>query len=121
MKNFIKLTGIGIASGSILAILMQLIYIVTGNKVYILLYNVDYFPLIHAFNDSTWFGLAFHFTFCIVSVIGLFYILTLFDWQYRIYPYILVYTTGSGVLYFLTLLTEGPPAANDGRAWFYWT
>ncbi|WP_252504112.1 hypothetical protein [Sporosarcina sp. Marseille-Q4943] len=121
MRKFLQLIGIGIASGIILAILMQLVFALTGNEAYILLYNVDYFPFIHIFKDSASFGFAFHLVFCIASVVGLFYILTFFDWHYSIWPYVAVYTAGSGVLYFLTLLTEKPPAADDGMAWFFWT
>ncbi|VDG91175.1 Uncharacterised protein [Lysinibacillus sphaericus] len=121
MKQFLQLIGIGITSGAVLAALMQLIYTLSGNEAYILLYNVDYFPIIHIWQDSSWFGIVFHFVFCIVSVIGLFYILMLFRWQYKMWPYVAVYTVGSGILYFLTLLTDQPPAADDGMAWFYWT
>lgn len=121
MRQFFQLIGIGIASGIILAVLMQLVFTLTGNEAYILLYNVDYFPIIHIFKDSAWFGFAFHLVFCIASVIGLFYIATFFGWQYSIWPYVTVYTAGSGVLYFLTLLTDKPPAADDGTSWFFWT
>lgn len=121
MKQSLKLIGIGIVSGIILAVLLQLVYVVTGNEAYMLLYNVDYFPFIHVFQDDFWFGLAFHFMFCIVSIVGLFYLLTIFGWQYDIWLYAAIYTFGSGVLYFLTLLTDQPPAGDDGLAWFYWT
>ena len=121
MKRLLQLIGIGIASGAVLAILMQVIHSLTGSEAYILLYNVDYFPIIHIFKDSMWFGIVFHFVFCIASVIGLFYLLKCIGWQYKIWPYIVIYTGGSGVLYFLTLLTDRPPEATDGMAWFYWT
>ncbi|WP_153721080.1 hypothetical protein [Sporosarcina cascadiensis] len=121
MNKFARLIGIGIISGLILAVLLQVVYWLTGNEAYILLYNVDYFPLIYVFSESAWFGISFHFMFCIASVVGLYYILSFIGWQSFIWPYIIVYTAGSGVLYFLTLLTEKPPAADDGMAWFYWT
>ncbi len=121
MKQFIQLTGIGVAGGTVLAALMQLIHVAAGSEAYMLLYNVDYWPVIHVFQDVPGFGLAFHFVFCIASVIGLYYILVLFGWQYKLWAYTAVYTAGSGILYFLTLLTELPPAADDPAAWFYWT
>lgn len=43
MKQFSQLIGIGIVSGAVLAALMQVIYTLTGNEAYVLLYNVDYF------------------------------------------------------------------------------
>lgn len=121
MKQFLQLVSIGIVSGAILALLMFGVWAVTGNEAYILLYNVDYFPIIHVFSHVAWFGIVFHFVFCIASVLGLFYILKFFKWQYKMWPYVVVYTAGSGVLYFLTLLTDRPPAADDGMAWLYWT
>lgn len=121
MKQFLQLVSIGIVSGAILALLMFGVWAVTGNEAYILLYNVDYFPIIHVFLHVVWFSIVFHFVFCIVSVLGLFYILKFFKWQYKMWPYVVVYTAGSGVLYFLTLLTDRPPAADDGMAWLYWT
>ncbi|ARF17843.1 hypothetical protein CSV61_07625 [Sporosarcina sp. P3] len=121
MKRFWQLVGIGIAGGAVLALLMLVIWAVTGNEAYILLYNVDYFPIIHVFSHVLWFGIVFHFVFCIASVLGLFYLLSFLNWQYKMWPYIVVYTVGSGVLYFLTLLTDRPPAADDGMAWLYWT
>lgn len=121
MRKFLRLIGIGITSGIILAVLMQLVFALTGNEAYILLYNVDYFPLIHIFKGSASFGFAFHLVFCIASVVSLFYVLTFFEWQYSIWPYVAVYTAGSGALYFLTMLTEKPPAADDEMAWFFWT
>ncbi|WJY27589.1 MULTISPECIES: hypothetical protein [Sporosarcina] len=121
MKRILQLTGIGIVSGAVLAALMQLIYELTGSQAYVLLYNVDYWPIIHVFQDVPGFGLAFHFVFCIASVVGLYYILKVFGMEYTLWPYIAVYTIGSGILYFLTLLTDLPPAADDPIAWAYWT
>ncbi|GKV65560.1 hypothetical protein NCCP2331_17130 [Sporosarcina sp. NCCP-2331] len=121
MNKFARLLGIGIISGIILAVLLHVVYLLTGNEAYVLLYNVDYFPLIHVFSESAWFGIFFHFIFCIASVVGLYYILSFIGLQSSGWPYIFVYTVGSGVLFFLTLLTEKPPAADDGMAWFYWT
>ncbi len=31
------------------------------------------------------------------------------------------YTVGGGILFFLSSLTETPPAYNDLAAWIYWT
>ncbi|AXH99832.1 hypothetical protein DV702_08840 [Sporosarcina sp. PTS2304] len=119
MNPFVRLLSIGIVSGFVLAILLQLVYWVTGNEAYVLLYNVDYFPLIHVFDESAWFGIFFHFIFCIVSVVGLYYLLSLIGFQFLMWPYIAVYTAGSGVLFFLTSFTEKAPATDDGMAWFY--
>lgn len=119
--RLLKLIIIAIIGGIGLAILMQLIKVITGNKAYILLYNVDYIPLLKQFQDSFIFGLVFHFLFCIISVIGLFYLLKPFQFERNFLPYLLVYSGGSGILYFLSLLTNRPPAATDEISWIYWT
>lgn len=121
MKVLNKLIGIGILSGLILAGCMKLVYLGTGNEAYRLLYNVDYFPLIHIYDDTPYFGIGFHYVFCIVSVVGLYVLLSLFNMQKKMSLYILVYTVGSGLLYFLTLLTNDPPFASNMLSWFYWT
>ncbi|MFS0575013.1 hypothetical protein AB1K83_05235 [Sporosarcina sp. 179-K 3D1 HS] len=121
MKQLLKLMTIGVLAGCLLAGFLKFIYQTTGNQAYLLLYNVDYIPVLHQWEDVPLFGIFFHFVFCIASVIGLFYILKIFQFEQNVFPYVAVYTIGSGALYFLTLLTEQPPAANDIMAWVSWT
>lgn len=121
MTQLGKLITIGTVAGAILAGIMQAIHWLTGNEAYLLLYNADYIPVLKNFDHFAAFGLVFHFTFCITSVVALFYILELFQQEYRIAPYILIYTCGAAILFFLTLFTEQPPAATDALAWVYWT
>ncbi|MBB4825628.1 hypothetical protein HNO89_002864 [Sporosarcina luteola] len=121
MKLISKLVVIGILAGAALAGLLELVYAATGNEAYVLLYNVDYIPLLNRWDSSIFVGIAFHFAFCVASVVGLYFILCLFHLEQRILPYFLTYTVGSGILYFLTALTEKSPAANDAEAWLYWT
>lgn len=121
MKLFSKLAIIGIIAGIVLAGCMKLVYALTGNEAFKLLYNVDYIPLLQAYDDSIYFGIIFHYIFCIVSVVGLYYFLALFQLHKRLFPYIFMYTVGAGILYFLTLLTNDPPAATHFVSWLYWT
>lgn len=121
MVRLAKLIIIGIIAGLVLAGCMKLIFLITGNEAYQLLYNVDYIPLIHVYDDTPYFGIFFHYIFCIVSVTGLYYLLCFFNLQDKSLFYIIIYTTGSGILFFLTLLTNTPPAANHFLSWFYWT
>lgn len=116
-----KLTLIGLISGTVLASFMQIIYIITGNKAYFLLYNVDYIPLLHYYESSVIVMISFHFIFCILSIVILFYLLKFFHLEYHLLPYFLVYTIGAGILFFLTLLTKEPPSATNFFSWFYWT
>ncbi|GKV54136.1 hypothetical protein NCCP2222_00830 [Sporosarcina sp. NCCP-2222] len=121
MKVISRLVIIGILAGVLLAGLLQLVYVATGNKAYTLLYNVDYIPILSKWESYPIIGISFHFVFCIASVVGLYFILSLVQLEKRILPYFLTYTAGSGILYFLTALSDKPPAANDAEAWLYWT
>lgn len=46
--TFLKLTLIGIAAGVILIISLKILYILTGNTAYLLLFNFDY---VHVLNQ----------------------------------------------------------------------
>lgn len=121
MKELLKLISIALIAGIILSLILKIIMLLTGNPAYVLLFNFDYVPIIQDLKPVTLFGNVFHYLTCIVSVIALYYILKKWSWEKRILPYILVYTVGGGALFFLTALSDLPPAANDWMAWIYWT
>lgn len=121
MKLLSRLITTGIIAGAVLSLLMKLVYEITGSKAFILLYNTDYIPVLNKWESSVAVGIAFHFIFCIASVLGLYFILRVFHLERRMLPYFLTYTFGSGILFFLTSLTDKPPAWTDTEAWFYWT
>lgn len=121
MITLLKLIIIGFISGLILASAGKIIRLVTGNKAEILLYNMDYMPVFKRWSDKWITGIIFHYMTCIVSAVVLFYMLIPFGWEQNIWPYVLVYTVGSAGLYFLSLLTDKPPASNSFSSWFYWT
>ena len=121
MITLLKLMIIGFVAGAILAAVGKFIRITTGNKAEILLYNMDYMPVIKRWSDKWITGIIFHYTTCIVSAVVLFYMLIPFGWELNIWPYVLVYTAGSAALYFLSLLTDKPPASDSFSSWFYWT
>ncbi len=102
-------------------LLLKIVIVFTGNTAYILLFNFDYIPVLKDLKPVWLFGYVFHFLTCIISVIALYYILKTWNLQGRIILYILVYAIGGGALYFLTLLSNQPPAASDVMAWIYWT
>lgn len=121
MKNVLKLTIIGLFAGFVLALALKIVIAITGNTAYVLLFNFDYIPVVKNLKPVWLFGYVFHYLTCIISVIALFYILKTWSWQKAIFPYILVYTIGGGALFFLTALSDQPPAVNDVMAWVYWT
>lgn len=77
MKNFFKLTGIGLFAGTILIFILKLVQELTGNTAYILLFNFEYIPLIRDLKPVWLFGYIFHFITCVISVIALYFILKL--------------------------------------------
>ncbi|MBJ7880633.1 hypothetical protein [Gelidibacter salicanalis] len=119
MNRILKLTLIGVIGAIVLMLALKLVMILNGNQAYILLFNFDYIPVINTLKPVWLFGYIFHFLTCIISVIALFYILGAF--YKRIMMYVLVYAIGGGALYFLTALSDQPPAPNDVMAWIYWT
>lgn len=121
MKQLLKLISVGIIAGGVLAGVMKMVYLLTGNRAYLLLYNMDYIPFLKDLPPQPIFGIIFHFLFCIASVLGLFYLLKVIHVERRVAPYVIVYTGGAAILFFLSALTEKPPAATDFNAWFYWT
>ena len=102
-------------------LVLKIVLLFTGNTAYILLFNFDYIPVLNALEPVWLFGYIFHFVTCIVSVIALYYILKNWKIQKTIWPYVIVYSAGGGALFFLTALSEQPPASNDTVAWMYWT
>lgn len=116
-----KLILTGIFSGAILPTTMKLIHKVTGNSSEILLYNVDYIPFFKRYKHIPGVGAGFHYGTCILSTVGLYYMLNPFRLEKNITPYVLVYSVGGGALYFLSALTNEPPEYNDRAAWSYWT
>jgi len=121
MKQFLKLSAISIIAGIVLILVLRVVLAFTGNTAYVLLFNFDYIPIIKDLKPVGFFGNLFHFVTCLVSVLALFAILKTWKIQYKLWPYILVYSVGGGALFFLTVLSEQPPASNDVMAWVYWT
>lgn len=119
MNRIFKLTFIGVIAAIVLMLALKVVQLVNGNQAYILLFNFDYIPVINTLKPVWLFGYIFHFLTCIISVIALFYILG--NLSKKILLYVLVYSVGGGALYFLTALSDQPPAANDVMAWLYWT
>lgn len=116
-----KLVLTGAFSGIILAASMKMIRKITGNPAEILLYNMDYMPYLKKYKNVPAVGYSFHYATCISSTVGLYYILKPVRIERKIFPYVLVYSLGSGALFFLSTLTEELPEHNDIAAWNYWT
>lgn len=121
METFLLLILIGAVSGVVLAAIMKLVRIATGNKAEILLYNMDYIPVLKQWAHLRITGLIFHYLTCISSAVVLYYLLIPFQLEFAIWPYIFVFSLGGGILYFLSALTRTPPKHDDWISWFNWT
>lgn len=121
VRTVFQLMIVAIIAAIILIIPLKIVYVLTGNTAYTLLFNFDYVPILNKLKPVWLFGYVFHFITCICSVVGLFYILKIWNLQYSVIYYLLVYTIGGGALFFLTCLSNQPPAGGDRIAWLYWT
>lgn len=121
MKQFVKLIVIGLCAGTILACVLILVYFLTNNEAYILLFNVDYMPILNRLHPKFIVEIAFHYGFCIASVVLLYQILHMIHREHHMLWYVVIYTSGSAVLFFLTALSSAPPVTTDIEAWSYWT
>lgn len=121
MYRIARLTTIGMVSGCVLAGFLIIVHILTDNEAYILLFNVDYIPILQDVWSQPGIGIVFHFVFCIISVVALFYVLRFWHVEKRWFVYVLVYVLGSAGLFFLTALSDLAPNAGDVNAWLYWT
>ncbi|WP_245183502.1 hypothetical protein [Lentibacillus salicampi] len=101
--------------------LLKAVQLLTGSQAYVLLFNTDYVPLLHDWGPENIGGIAFHFVFCIASVVALFYLLIIIRAERSLTAYFLIYTAGSAILYSLTGLTERPPDPGNVTSWGYWT
>ncbi len=120
MKEIGKLMGIGMVSGTVLALFLKLIQFLTGNKAYRLLFDVSYIPFLKNLKPVWLARGIFHFGTCIGSIIVLYELLSPFKWQKNMSSYLLIIGVGSTALFFLTLLAEDTPAITDFYAWTYW-
>jgi len=120
MQLVYKLLIISIVAGSILAGILKLVQVTLNNDAYILFFNMDYIPLLKHVDHIAGSGYLFHYIFCIVSVFVLFYLSKVFHIEAIILVYVIVYSIGSGVLYFLTGLTDKPPSVTSVESWVYW-
>lgn len=112
--------GIGMVSGTVLALFLKLVELLTANTIYHLLFDVSYIPFLKNFRPLWLIRGIFHYGTCMGSIIVLYGILSLFNLQKSLYSYLVVIGAGSAVLFILTFLAKNTPAITDYSAWLYW-
>ncbi|MBA2174512.1 hypothetical protein H0266_06275 [Halobacillus locisalis] len=115
---------IGTLSGIVLGLYMWFVEMATGKKIYTLLMNVDFIPVIGGIDWPVYMEWLFH---MIISwIIGVLYVYVLKNWisdtrrnQWRLAIFL---TAGASTTYVpLTLLAiKETPALTDGVAIIYW-
>lgn len=121
MNGVVKLALIGIGAGTVLAAVLILMYLLTGNTAFYLLFNVDYIPLLKNLQPRIVVEIMFHYVFCMASVVILYYLLRFVQLENRVIIYMIVYTGGSAILFYLTTFFSHKPFSTDVLAWIYWT
>ncbi|MBM7703365.1 hypothetical protein [Metabacillus iocasae] len=116
---------IGLISGSVLGLFLKWIETITGKKVYTLLLNIDFIPVIGA---VTWpESIEFFFHLLIAFIIGILFVYAAKKFTTQSWKWLLVISTILTLptipLYFpLTILAiKETPALNDFMAILYWT
>ncbi|WP_342526494.1 hypothetical protein MKY84_12775 [Chryseomicrobium sp. FSL W7-1435] len=113
-----RILGIGLITGLILNYYFKFIEWLTGDKVYTLLLNVDYFPILKNYSFPEWVEISFH---LIVSFVLAF----IYAWLWKKWNRPFLYTVISAfmiglIIYPSTGLSDRTPEVTDGSALFWW-
>lgn len=121
MRRLMALCVIGLLAGSIFGGLLKLIELLTDKKVYTLLLNVDYFPILKDVSRSELMDFIFHLIVSMIVVIVLFNCLKYMGRAYNVMDYVWLNIAIAFVLYFTTTFSERTPLLTDWIALAYWT
>lgn len=121
MRRLMALCVIGLLAGSIFGGLLKLIELLTDKKVYTLLLNVDYFPILKDVSRSELMDFMFHLIVSMIVVIVLFNCLKYMDRAYNVMDYVWLNIAIAFVLYLTTTFSERTPLLTDWIALAYWT
>lgn len=69
IKPFIWLGAISVVAGTMLMIMLRVVFFLTGNPAYRLLFNFDYIPVLNQFQTLAFAGYLFHYFTCFFSVL----------------------------------------------------
>src|SRR5690625_7939917 len=104
MKHFSKLLGIGITSGLILGGVLGIVQQFANKKVYLLLMNVHYIPIVKDWNVGPVTGIIFHLIVTIALVVVLYYVFKKLKLHKKIAIYNIANSYDGTLLFSLTTL-----------------
>lgn len=122
-KRIVQGSWIGIVTGIVLALFLKYVQIVTGSKVYTLLLNVDYIPIIKNYQFSEVIEVFFH---LIISVIVCMVFILIVDKgalliRQRVIYFSFLFNTSIGLLvYPTTSFSDRTPSFTDAVSLFWW-
>lgn len=117
-RNFMKAVAAGIISGLALGFFLKMAESLTGMKVYTLLLNVDYVPVLNRFRLPEWGEFSLHLVISVLLSIVLYF----YQRKYSLSAgWVVKISLAIGLLlYPTTLLSERTPGIFSGYAFFLW-
>ena len=123
-KYIVQGTWIGIVTGIILAIFMKIVQAITGDKVYTLLLNVDYIPIVKEYQFPEVIEVFFHLIVSVVLCIILVFLCDKSSGFIRkhaiLFPLIVNVVIGL-LLYQTTSFSDRTPDVTNMMSLFWWT
>ncbi|MFZ3579193.1 hypothetical protein [Virgibacillus sp. DJP39] len=120
MKRLLTLIGIGSLAGVALGYFLKWIQIISGEKVYVLLLNIDYMPLLGSWLTTEIAEFTLHVCVSIILVIVLYYSIKKLNLRQNLLIYILMNIVIGVLLWGTTTLSNRTPEFGDVTAFFYW-
>ncbi|MGM8366613.1 hypothetical protein ACLIBG_14240 [Virgibacillus sp. W0181] len=120
MKLYIKLLLTGVVSGFLLGVILKGIQSITGKKVYTLLLNVDYIPIVNERDMCETVEFLLHVLVSVALVFILYYVLSKLSLQFQVNYYVIINTVIGLILFFTTSFSERTPDVTDLAAMVYW-
>ncbi|MFD1037000.1 hypothetical protein ACFQ3N_00975 [Virgibacillus byunsanensis] len=121
MKLQYRLLIVGIVAGLILGGFLKVIERLTGEKVYILLLNVDYIPVLKNWEMQESIEFLLHIVVSSILVFVLYYALDSIKVTHKTSLYIFLNTVIGMALFLPTSLSVKTPSVTDMEAFLYWT
>lgn len=121
-KLWIRGTFKGLLSGTFLGLFLKMIEISTGIKVYTLLLNVDYFPILKNYHFPELIEFGFHLIISVVVAFSLLFIIKKYRWngtQIIVRTLFITFSIGF-LLYPTTALSDRTPELSSLPAIFFW-
>lgn len=124
MNKYVNLQVIitSIVAGTIFGLFFKMIEQITGSRVYTLLLNIDYFPILSSYRFPEIIEFSFHLIISLAITSCIFVIRNKYYWSNSklIINSIIIQIIIGCLLFPTTALSQRTPAFNDGEAFIWW-